>query len=528
MKISNFKYQILFCGIAILGVALFLRIYNLLSIPIFVDEAIYIRWSQVMRAVSALRFLPLSDGKQPLFMWSVIPFLKIFEDPLIAGRMVSVLCGMGSVIGISALTHILFKSWKTTLLAGFLYAISPFAVFFERMALADAMLSMFGVWSMVFAVLTAKYLRLDTAMLAGFALGGALLTKSPGVFFLILLPATIFLANLPKRLVSLTFIKLAGLWIVVGVISYGLYNILRLGPEFHMISLRNKDYIFPLSHALTNPWDPLQFHVKEIIEWFWVLVPMTSLLAAAVAIILGWKKHWRVFLPLLAWLLVPLIIQAEYAKVFTARYLLFTIPPLFILAALGITSVKLKTKTFWAVIALVSLPSLYVDYLFLTTPQKAPLPRVERSGYLELWTSGTGIREVAQFIKAEHEKDPNTQIVVGTEGYFGTLPDGLMIYVADIPKVVVTGVGLSISVVNDPLYEAKKAGNKVYLVANTSRMEIEPEKLGYNILASYPKAEQPNGKVESLLLLEVTEKSVQIRDDAKAKEEQEKQDVNKK
>ena len=530
MKISNFKFQILFFGIAILGLALFLRIYNLLSIPIFADEAIYVRWSQVMRAVSTLRFLPLSDGKQPLFMWSVIPFLKVFEDPLIAGRMVSALSGTGSVIGISVLTYILFKSWKTALIAGFLYAVSPFAVFFERMALADAMLSMFGIWSMVFAVLTAKYLRLDTAMLAGFASGGALLTKSPGIFFLIILPATIFLANLPKRLLSLTFIKLVGLWIVVGVIGYGLYNILRLGPEFHMIALRNQDYVFPLSHALTNPWDPLQFHVKEIIEWFWVLVPMTSLLAAVVAIILGWKKHWRVFLPLLAWLLAPLAIQAEYAKVFTARYLLFTIPPLFVLAALGITSVKLKTKTFWIVLALVSLPSLYIDYLFLTAPQKAPLPRVERSGYLELWTAGTGIREVAPFIKAEHEKDPNTQIVVGTEGYFGTLPDGLMIYVADIPKVVVTGVGLSISTVSDPLYEAKKAGNKVYLVANTSRMEVAPEDLGYNVLASFPKATQPSGKVESLLLLEVTKKSLKITEDAKekARKEQQKEDVNKK
>jgi len=383
-------------------------------------------------------------------------------------------------------------------------------------------LSMFGVWSMVFAVLTAKYLRLDTAMLAGFALGGALLTKSPGIFFLIFFPATFFLANLPKYFIGLEFLKLAGLWIVSGIIGYGLYNILRLGPEFHMINLRNQDYVFPLSHALTNPWDPLQFRVKEIIEWFWALVPMTSLLAAVGAIILGWKKHWRVFLPLLAWLLVPLVVQAEYAKVFTARYLLFTIPPLFILAALGITSVKLKTKTFWVVVALVSLPSLYIDYLFLTAPQKAPLPRVERSGYLELWTAGTGIREVAQFIKVEHEKDPNTQIVVGTEGYFGTLPDGLMIYVADIPKVVVTGVGLSISTVSDSLYEAKKAGNKVYLVVNTSRLEVKPEQLGYNMLASYPKAMQPSGMTESLLLLEVTEKSVQIRDDAKAKEEQEK------
>ena len=63
-----------------------LRLPNLTFQPIFADEAIYIRWAQVMRAEPTLRFLPLFDGKTPLFMWAMIPFLKIFHDPLFAGR----------------------------------------------------------------------------------------------------------------------------------------------------------------------------------------------------------------------------------------------------------------------------------------------------------------------------------------------------------------------------------------------------------------------------------------------------------
>ncbi|KKU74843.1 MAG: hypothetical protein UX99_C0005G0003 [Candidatus Amesbacteria bacterium GW2011_GWB1_47_26] len=62
-------------GLSILLLATTLRFWNLNSLPIFADEAIYVRWSQVMRAESSLRFLPLSDGKQPLFMWLTIPFL---------------------------------------------------------------------------------------------------------------------------------------------------------------------------------------------------------------------------------------------------------------------------------------------------------------------------------------------------------------------------------------------------------------------------------------------------------------------
>src|SRR3990167_653052 len=77
-----------------------LRLFNLIGIPVFVDEAIYIRWSQIMRAESTLRFLPLSDGKQPLFMWITMPFIKFIPVPLFAGRLASVLAGLFSMVAI--------------------------------------------------------------------------------------------------------------------------------------------------------------------------------------------------------------------------------------------------------------------------------------------------------------------------------------------------------------------------------------------------------------------------------------------
>ena len=66
------------------------RIFNLLKVPIFTDEAIYIRWAQIGLADPAHRYISLTDGKQPLFTWLMYPFLMIFNDPLYAGRFVSV------------------------------------------------------------------------------------------------------------------------------------------------------------------------------------------------------------------------------------------------------------------------------------------------------------------------------------------------------------------------------------------------------------------------------------------------------
>src|SRR3989344_1207288 len=112
-KIYRMEFMI---GTGIFVLAFFLRLYNLTILPIFGDEAIYIRWAQVMRAEPGLRFVPLSDGKQPLFMWVVIPFFKIIHDPLVAARVVSVFTGIGSLIGVFVLTKLLTKSLKISLL----------------------------------------------------------------------------------------------------------------------------------------------------------------------------------------------------------------------------------------------------------------------------------------------------------------------------------------------------------------------------------------------------------------------------
>jgi len=266
--------RVIIFGFLILLLAVFLRVYNLTILPVFVDEAIYVRWAQVMKSEATLRFLPLSDGKQPLFMWSIIPFLKIFPNPLVAGRLVSVATGTASLIGIFVLSYLLFRSKKISLFSAFIYAINPFSVFFDRMALVDSMLSMFGVWFLIFSIAVAKTLRFDMAILAGFALGGGLLTKSPAIFFILLMPLTfMFVEWMDGRRRALTLGKLGLLWGVTLTLGYGMFNVLRLGPNFHLITSRNLDYVFPFAHILESPLDPLYPFFDRALEWISQLGP---------------------------------------------------------------------------------------------------------------------------------------------------------------------------------------------------------------------------------------------------------------
>src|SRR3989344_2929616 len=120
---NEWKWTILLL-MAIVGTAFFLRFFNLTLLPVFADEAIYIRWSQIMANEATLRFLPLSDGKQPLYMWILMFFVERFSDPLFIGRLLSVVCGIGTLFGIFAVSYILFENKKVSLVAAFLYAIS--------------------------------------------------------------------------------------------------------------------------------------------------------------------------------------------------------------------------------------------------------------------------------------------------------------------------------------------------------------------------------------------------------------------
>lgn len=489
------------------GIVLFfllLRVVNLTLLPVFADEAIYVRWAQVMKAEPTLRFLPLSDGKQPLYMWSIIPFLSFFSDPLFAGRIISVLSGLGTLIGLFFLSFQLFKSRRIALFSSLFYSLVPFAVFFDRMALADSLLACFGVWLFYFSLLLFSSPRLDLAMITGIVLGMALLTKSPATFFALLIPVSFLTVFEKKRFSWEKIIKIIPLLIVVYAFAFVIYNLLRLGPNFQMVGIRNQDYVFSISHFFTNPLDPLQFHLKEIIEWFGGNLTWGVFIFGLGGMIIAFKKNWISFFLLFLWFVFPLFVQAEFAKVFTARYIFFSVPLFLIFVACFLDFLFALLERKWAILVLMALiiPPLVFDYFLLFDPLKAPLARRERSGYLEEWTAGTGIKEASLIFR---EKAKEKKVLVGTEGYFGTLPDGLQMYLEKVPNITIIGIGIKPTQVPEPLINSLDQ-NEVYLLINDERLALNPAEHNLTLIASYPKAKRPDGSFQSLLLFQVNKK----------------------
>lgn len=460
--------------IVLIAVYFILRLPNLTLQPIFADEAIYIRWAQVMRAESTLRFLPLSDGKTPLFMWVMIPLLKFIHDPLLAGRLLSVISGFLTLLGVFFLSKRVFNI-RTAFWASLLYVITPYTVFFDRMALVDSMLSGFTIWVVYFAIVLVSNLRLDISMILGYLLGGAILTKTPGMLNFFILPFSI-VAFSRKKIGKHTLLNLLIVWIVAIIIALAMYNILRLGPNFHLLSSRNADYIFSPTELAGRPLDPFIPHFHDIADWFPKLLTWPILLCIVMGIgylLYGlWQQSFQGTLlygvVILIWAFIPLLLNMAFLKTFTARYLLTSIPLLLILAGFGVT--KLLPRLAYikrlpiALMLIVLLPlPLYFDYFLLTSPGDAPLPKEERKGYFEDWTAGYGFSDIAKFLI---KKSQDRKVVLGTAGFFGTLPDGIQIYL-DKSNISIVGSGATISA---QIRNAAK-DNETYFIGNKRDLE---------------------------------------------------------
>jgi len=478
-----------------------LRLPNLTAQPIFADEAIYIRWAQVMKAEQTLRFLPLSDGKTPLFMWLMIPLFKLFQDPLFAGRFLSVIAGFFTFMGVFMLSKKVFNT-RSALWAVLLYVITPYTVFFDRMALVDSMLAGFTVWVVFFAIWLVTSLRLDIAMILGYLLGSAILTKTPGMLNLFLLPITII--GFRNKGGSHNLVKLLVLWGVAIVIALVIYNLLRLGPNFHMLSSRNADYVFSPAELIGRPLDPFIPHFNDIADWFPKLFTWPILLVVLMGIIYTlygvWQQSFRgqaLFGGLiLLWAIIPLLLNMTFLRTFTARYLLSSVPLLLIIAGFGVTKLLPKLAyirrfpVILMLLVLLPLP-LYFDFYLLTSPGKTPLPRAERKGYFEDWTAGYGFPEIANFLI---EKSKDNKVVLGTEGFFGTLPDGIQIYL-DKSNIPIVGSTASISA---QIRNAAKE-NLTYFLGN--KRNIEGSIKDAVLIKEYPKLKNPETSIQDATVL---------------------------
>jgi 4-amino-4-deoxy-L-arabinose transferase-like glycosyltransferase len=440
------KHGFWFVSAGILILYLATRLYNILSLPIFTDEAIYVRWAQYF--VSDLKFwdYSMSDGKQPSFIWIATFLMRIFQDPLFAGRFVSVLAGLGSMVGLYFLTSELFSSnpkerllgRKMGLTASCVYVLYPFALVYDRLAIYDSLVAMFMIWSLYFEVLLVRRRKLLHAVVLGLIMGGGMLTKTSANFAFYLLPFSLLLFEFREKKWRSKLINWAIYALLAAFIANGIYLMLRFSPYFHIIDQKNITFVYSLSEWVRHPFTFFPGNLRGLGGWLLGYMTAPFLVLAVSSFLVG-KQFLREKLLLFIWFLAPFTALALFGKVIYPRFILFMSMPLLVLGSYTLFYMISSARRLWlqVVIAIVFLSSFAVnDYFILTNFAKANIPPSDREQFVTGWPAGGGVRESIEYLT---EVSKNQKIFVGTEGTFGLMPYALEIYLKDNKNIEIKG-----------------------------------------------------------------------------------------
>ncbi len=460
-----------------IGLYFVTRLVNLNLLPIFADEAIYLKWAQLVW--QGKYFIPLSDGKTPLHMWLLSPLLEINIDPLLVGRLLSVSAGFFTLIAVYYLAKTFFDQ-KTAIIASFLIVFQPILVFYDRLSVTDSLLTAFISWSVFCSLKLITKPSFKQAIILGFLWTSSLLTKPSAALYLVLLPA-LFLLIPAKEWIKKIKTIIAPVSLSTAI-SLGAYNLQRFSNAFHMVNSRSADYLRSASE-ITSTW--LEFFpatLTIIVSWLVSYFSWPLIIMLIIAWFIAIKKKSLKILALSLFVLIPIFIQASIGKIIYPRYFLPIVPFLTIIISWGIT--KLNKPIRLVFIILLAFFWLKFDYFLLINPKKAPLHQIEKGQYLQEWSSGFGLEEIKNYLNDLPSDQP---VLVATEGSFGTLPDGLQIYFNKSENINVIGLGFPRKATDHPdIIKSLNDNQLVYLVANHNRFSFGDESQ-LDLIGEYPR-----------------------------------------
>lgn len=476
---KNFWKVVIFL---VVGIYLLTHLTALTLLPVFADEAIYIRWAQlIIDDWQRYLFFPMNDGKTPLFIWLLKIALTIWDDPLYAGRIVSVLAGLAQLFVTLKLIKKLGGGLVAKTLALFAVMFLPYWYFHHRMALMDGFLTLLLSSSLCYLLTSFTSKKPKDLILAGLFLGLSLWTKIPAILFF---PTLILVTFLPGQKTSVAKkLQFSSLVIILGV---GLFATLKLSPIFPQLFSRGGDFLYPISELiekgiLTVFWANTQRIFQGLfsyLSWPIMLLPFFGLFQDKLR-----KTHAVLILSFLGFTLPILLL----GKTIYPRYILPSILPLTLSAVLSLEYIIQKAQanikkplTFFLqttaiILMLTSIVQTAVTFTLISwkNPNYLPLVPIDTYQYLSDWGAGNGIKESTDLMLAEIKNGQS--LAVATEGHFGTLPDGVLMYLhnKNVNNLLVEGIGQPIYQLETEFLTKSNNYEQTWLLVNSHRQELK-------------------------------------------------------
>jgi hypothetical protein len=387
-------------ALALLALYLIPRISFIDRAPYFFDEGYFGYLAN--RAATDLDdlFITFTIGREPLGFWMAIPFIKSGFGPLDAVRLVSLVCGMGTVAVTGLLARRLFGT-AAGVVAAVICTVLPFFVVHDGIGITEPLLILVFVLSLYLQVELARRPRLGVAGLLAVVFAAAVLTKQSAAPALVLLPFSLLCFDWsPERRGERLRRWLAGVGIAVAGALCG-WLVLRFSGSYEVLTSSRNSQFYPvrtLREAVAQPgvgWHTAWPVYGPAFSGY-VSVPLLAAAAAGAGLGLARLGERRRTALLLVWILVPFTIAVLFTNLPFPRHVLYLVPPAIVLMGHALASAaalvrrRLAPRPAMAVVAvaavLLVLPALLLDGRILSDPATAAYPSKDSEQYV----TGTG------------------------------------------------------------------------------------------------------------------------------------------
>ncbi len=442
--------------------------------PLFNDEAIYLRYGAIMTE-TPLRFYSLAAiGKQPLLYWAYGLSSRVIPDPRWAGRSISIALGLGTTVTIFFLGRGL-AGGSAGLMSAFLYAVSPVALLFDGLAVADSALTL--LFALMCSILIRPGERLTTRVfiVLGILTGVGFWVKTTALLFaLVVLPITSYRLWRVQRSVSKLLVGL--LLFLASVYLVTLPLLVR--PEMRTFFRFQNEYALTIAELLTFPF---RHWLDNLISAGLVFVGYVSplvVLAAIMAVYKTWSQsRWRTMS--IAWI-ASLVVLVLTGRTIHSRYVVFSIVPMLLLASALVTRIVLLV---WVVgISMTSLSvllSMYPAQFFHAFPAYRIFAS-ESWQYIDGWPSGYGVMEAIRFVDRDRG---GKRAFVGVRWDSGNPEDTVLLYAQKYDGIESTFFDPKLETFSSLVDTYQNV--PIYLITrNDQRMDLDAN---LTLLARFPK-----------------------------------------
>lgn len=409
------RHWLLVCGLLVALYLLF-RLPYLLSIPLFNDELFY-----MLRGSTFPEWLWMSMIAGKFLHENTLGLLlQLPGEPLLISRLFTVVCGLGTLVGVLLLGRAL-KQTEAGFIAAMLYVGSPNAVLHDRLGIPETMLAAVGCFVLLASVAfacTTHPTRLQAAGV-GALIGIANLVKISGLFFTAIpILAVLTLNDRAERWKRLSLLRMS---VIVALLCIAV-----LAPFNYGGAESGRAGLSPV--GLVERVGAIGRNVVLVASGLMVYLPGPLLLLPIVMLAMAAAVPTAPRRAIELLLSSSLVISMAYMVIGQSiypRYLLSVWPLLLLTAAICVValwqlpaSIHLFTRSFCVIVLVASLAwDTYFAFQLMTNPLRAPLIAADRRQYLESWTAGHHIASIMNLL--EQEARQHEEIVIVNPQIFG-------------------------------------------------------------------------------------------------------------